>query len=272
MYHSHFHIGISSGQNRIQSGKIIFYVGIFLIPRRLAAYGSRVIPFCLSSHRSPCKMMGAACYAQRPLPVSSHLMPPEIKIPIGNSVNFAGHSRRIKLVYGALHLFGRGKLPPVAENIHAGNPEGTVRAHGLPKRHRLPFQIRLPHHMACQKDIVFLAPASNLVRVAFRKPPANMVVIAVAVNGYPIVRKFPENLRQIIQKTFPVSFPVGFLKIIRVRDCLELFFFRIPKLRFESELRFVGKNHGNAFPERIPQLPFIRFIGNIDKRADCRGI
>lgn len=50
-------------------------------------------------------------YAQRSLPIALQLMPPEVKIPIGDTVKLACHLIPAELVNRALGLFCRSVFP-----------------------------------------------------------------------------------------------------------------------------------------------------------------
>lgn len=57
MYHRHAHVRFSSCEGRINSGKMIFYHAVFLIPGRLIENGCGIIPLGFSVHAVPGKVV-----------------------------------------------------------------------------------------------------------------------------------------------------------------------------------------------------------------------
>ena len=136
-------------------------------------------------------------HAQRGLPIALQLVAAKIEVPAGYAVQLAEHGLAPILAHRALALFGGGILALVAQHIDARDAEGTVRTHGLAQRAGLAQQRRLLHHVACERQVVFVAPGAAGVRERGSKPFGYVVVIVVADFGNLAAGQFPDQLGQV---------------------------------------------------------------------------
>lgn len=254
MNHADLHLGRTAGEGGIQAAEIVLDQVIFLVPGGLVADGSRVISFGFSCHGGPSQMVDADRDTEGSLPVTCQLMAAEIKIPVGNAVEFAEHTLVAKLMDSAFSLLGSGQLSEIAEHIDAGKIEGAVGTHSLAESGSLGSQGGLLHHMTGKGDSVLMAPAADVVGKGVGEALTDMVMIVIAVCRYPAVGKLPDTFREGIKEIGTVSGLVGLVEIVRVGQDNLLFFLGKAQGGLVAELRFVGKDRRNRVAEGIAEL------------------
>ena len=272
MDHAYPHHRLSPGQRRIQPGEIIFYIGVILPPGGLIVDGRRIIPLGLALHGDPRQMLHPDGHAQRRLPVTVELVPPEIKIPAGNAVKLAGHTGAAILMHRALGLLGSGELPAAAEHVDARQLKAAIGAHGLAQRRRLAFQGGFLHHVARQHQAVLLTPAAAGIGEGLCEALGNMVVIMIPDQRNLSLRQLPEQLRQMLQQLLSVGRPEGFRQIVRPRQEHVLFLPGEGQRTLMGELGLVRENGGNNAAEVLADGFQIAFVGDLHEFLHRGGI
>ena len=127
------HNCFSSCKNRVQSGKIIFQPGKFLIPGRMKENGTRPVPLCLSPQRHMGQMGNPDCNSQRRLPVSLQTEGLKAAVPVSDAIELTDHSGFSVLSRHTHCLLHRGELPSVHQNIDSRNIHASIAAHTVPQ-------------------------------------------------------------------------------------------------------------------------------------------
>ena len=102
-------------------------------------------------------------HPQRGLPVTLQLVAAEVKIPVRNSVQFAGHAFPSILMADALCLLCCRIFTSVAQHVNSGKGKTTQSPHRFSYSLSLGLKSRLFHHMARQTDLMLRAPFPDLV-------------------------------------------------------------------------------------------------------------
>ena len=272
MYHRHTHVRFSSCEGRINSGKMIFYHAVFLIPGRLIENGCGIIPLGFSVHAVPGKVVHTQGNSKGRLPVSGQLMSSEIKIPVRHTIKLAEHAGAAILMGSGLRLLRRSIFPPVAKHVNSGHLEASVRTHGFSQRIGLRCQRRLFHHMSGKHDSMVFAPVSDGVREGGGKLLRHKVMETVTGYRYLFFRQIPDEFRHCIEEIFSVGRFITGRQAVCIGKNDILPGFRKAQCCFMGKLRLIRKNGRNCLSEFITDTAEILFMGFFNKPLNSPGI
>ena len=192
MNHTHPDHGFATGHGGGDTGEMVFYQTEILPPGGLIADGCRIVTLGFALHGNEGQMGHTERCTQCGLPVALELIAAEIVIPAGDAVQLRHHAFPVILPDGGLALLGGGVFHVVAQNVDAGQLEGTVAAHGFAQSAGLAVQRGLQHHVTGQQQVVLAAPTAALVCKGFGEALADVVVIMVTGGRYLTVGQIPQ--------------------------------------------------------------------------------
>jgi len=142
--------------------------------------------------------MYAERYTESRLPVPLQFVAPEVKIPVGHTVQLACYPFPTILMHRALRLFGCGILPLIAQHVDAWLLKAPIGPHCLAQGSRLGSQRSFRHHMPRKHNPMFFTPFTQRIRKSLREALRNVVMEKIPRLGHLSVRIFPEHFRQCI--------------------------------------------------------------------------
>ena len=162
MNHRNLHLGLSSGQRRVQPGKVRLHKVIFFPPGTLISDACRIIPLCTAFHTHPGQMRYSHGDTHGSLPVALQFMSSEIIVPAGDAVKFRQHGLAALLMHHAGTLLCRAVLMTIDQQIHTRHLfERPISSHGFTHTSGLLGQSILTHQMTGQHQSVIIAPVTK---------------------------------------------------------------------------------------------------------------
>ena len=89
MDHAYPNQSLAPNHGGVHTGEMIFHEAIILPPGGLIVDGGGVVPLGFALHGYPAQVRYPDGDAQGSLPVALMLVPPEVKVPAGDTVEFA---------------------------------------------------------------------------------------------------------------------------------------------------------------------------------------
>ena len=263
---------LSASQRGIQPCKMVFNVGVFLMPGGLIMYRCRVVALGVAVHRYPREMRHSDGNSDSRLPISVKLVSAEVKIPARNSVKLAEHSRAAVLSHRRLTLLCGCELKEAAEHIYTRYSKRAVGSHDLACVARLIVERGFCHHVSRKRDAVPLAPLAASVGEGFNEAIANVIVVAVACKRRRAVGKIPNKLWEMRKYRLAVFCAIGLVKIVCPGESYLSFAIRVGQRAFARELRLVGKHRVDGLAEFVAYSLFVGGVGNVNKPFGRFGV
>ena len=138
-------------------------------------------------------MRNPGCNSQRRLPVSRHLVPFEIEIPLGHAVHFAHDPLLMELPGNAGCLLRGREIAVVTEIVNARQLKLPITAHRVSHNGGLPPHTVLSQQMAGGEEAVRCAPCPDLPAVILCKHFGQRMIVMIALRRSRFARTAPDQ-------------------------------------------------------------------------------